>query len=243
MQIHERVVVTSTSPPSIEWWCPSCKRVRMFACRDAFRMNANGKNLDIWVLYRCEVCDRTKKLSVLERTPVRRVPPQLLAAAEINDAAVAHRFARDIALLRRNSARLAEPDRWHMSPTISRALASPNATVIDLDFPDPLLVPILSLTADLFQISSSELSRLVTHGRIAVSGSAKMPGVRLWSHARILVAGRSTGSSGPARWPNVHSSSTQVASGITLPAKLTRGCRPRIRSIPRQLEVPACTET
>jgi hypothetical protein len=164
----------------------------MFVCRGAFRMNANGKILDIWVLYGCEHCDRTKKLSVLERTPLRRVPPPLLAAAENNDAVVAHQIARDIALLRRNSARLAGPDRWQMSPPTSRALRSANATVIDLDFPDPLLVPILSLTADLLQISTSKLSRLVAGGRVIVSGSAKLPGVRLWSQARIFVAASRT---------------------------------------------------
>ncbi|MEV6815283.1 DUF1062 domain-containing protein [Micromonospora sp. NPDC051296] len=42
-----------------------------------FRVNANGKLLDIWRLVACVSCDRTSKITVHDRVPVRRLDPIL----------------------------------------------------------------------------------------------------------------------------------------------------------------------
>ena len=75
MEVHEGVVVTSTAPPTVTWWCPSCQANRIFGSRDAFRMNAHGKTIDIWLLYGCRSCDHTKKMSVVERVRDPQGPP------------------------------------------------------------------------------------------------------------------------------------------------------------------------
>jgi len=43
-----------------------------------FRVNANGKLLDIWLLVDCVSCDRTSKITVDDRVPVRYLDPILL---------------------------------------------------------------------------------------------------------------------------------------------------------------------
>ena len=105
-------VVTSTATPPIAWHCPTCRRTERFACSDRFRANANGKLVDIWLIYRCRRCDQTKNITVVERRPVAKVPRPLLVAATTNDAATARRLSRDVALLKRAGARIAGPDEW-----------------------------------------------------------------------------------------------------------------------------------
>src|SRR3712207_3606924 len=108
------VTVTSVATPTITWRCPTCHRPETFASSDRFRVNGNGKLLDLWLIYRCVRCEATKNITVVERTPVRRVDPRLLRAAEENDAATARRLSRDVDLLRRAGAAVAEGDRWRL---------------------------------------------------------------------------------------------------------------------------------
>src|SRR5258708_7022324 len=95
------ITVTSRQAPTIRWRCPMCNRPETFVCSERFRANSNGKAVDIWLIYKCSRCDATKNITVVERTPVRKVPVDLLSAAEANDAPTARRLARDVGLIRR----------------------------------------------------------------------------------------------------------------------------------------------
>ena len=131
-------VVTSTATPPITWHCPTCRRTERFACSERFRANANGKLVDIWLIYRCVRCDQTKNITVVERRPVARVPRPLLDAAIDNDPATARRLSRDVGLLKRAGARVAGGDQWLLTPP-DGALA-PAGGVKALRFEEPLLV-------------------------------------------------------------------------------------------------------
>ena len=127
-------VVTSTATPPISWHCPTCRRTERFACSGRFRANANGKLVDIWLIYRCVRCDATKNITVVERRPVAKVPRPLLDAAMDNDAPTARRLARDVALLKRAGAAIAGPDEWQLDGDGSSGVD------VVLHFTEPLLV-------------------------------------------------------------------------------------------------------
>jgi len=55
--------------------CPDCPAGSATTGGGKFRVNANGKLLDVWLLVRCVSCHRTSKLTVHERTPVRSLDP------------------------------------------------------------------------------------------------------------------------------------------------------------------------
>jgi hypothetical protein len=133
LDLHTTVTVTSTATPPITWHCPTCRRAEAFVCSERFRANANGKLVDIWLIYRCGRCDRTKNITVVERRPVAKVDRALLGAAMSNDAATARRLARDVGLLKRAGASVAGGDAW----TVDGVATSRTLTVA---FPEPLLV-------------------------------------------------------------------------------------------------------
>jgi hypothetical protein len=138
------VTVTSLRPPAFGWPCPTCGGRRPFDCAERLRANCRGKLVDIWSIHRCRACDATKNVTVVERTPVRRVPRQLLDAAHANDVAVARAIARDVALLKRNGMAIVEGDDWVIDGT-----AAAEATLV---FDEPLLVRLDHVLAAVFDL-------------------------------------------------------------------------------------------
>ena len=38
--------------------CGGCGKKMVFECAGKFRVNANGRRLDVWLIYRCQRCGR-----------------------------------------------------------------------------------------------------------------------------------------------------------------------------------------
>ncbi|MET1028600.1 MAG: DUF1062 domain-containing protein [Dongiaceae bacterium] len=92
LQFH----LSQAEAPKIRRHCARCKVSRPFICSGNFRINANGKSLDAWLIYRCERCDCTWNYALHERVPVKEIDAAELNAMMQNDRALADRYAFDI---------------------------------------------------------------------------------------------------------------------------------------------------
>ncbi|WP_191909022.1 DUF1062 domain-containing protein [Hypericibacter adhaerens] len=81
--------------------CARCNARRPFVCSGKFRVNAQKKRLDAWLVYRCAHCEQSWNFPVLERCPVNAIEPALLRALTENDATLARRHAFDLVRLAR----------------------------------------------------------------------------------------------------------------------------------------------
>ena len=88
--------------------CNRCGTVKAYRCSDKFRVNANGKRIDVWLIYRCVDCDNSWNFGILERCNRRDIEPALLQALESNDLVLARRHAFDIVALRNRVGRVEE---------------------------------------------------------------------------------------------------------------------------------------
>jgi hypothetical protein len=88
--------------------CNRCGDVRPYRCSEKFRVNANGKRIDAWLIYRCIGCDNSWNFTLFERRNRRDIDPALLAALESNEPALARRIAFDAAALRSRAGRIEE---------------------------------------------------------------------------------------------------------------------------------------
>ena len=70
-------VVVPTCLPLVLRRCHACGSER-FRATGKFRVNANHKLIDAWLLALCTACEETAKLTVLERMTVRSIRPELL---------------------------------------------------------------------------------------------------------------------------------------------------------------------
>ncbi|MFK3781033.1 DUF1062 domain-containing protein [Agrobacterium sp. NPDC089420] len=65
--------------------CSGCGGLRAFQCSGKIRLNANGRRLDAWLIYKCIICDKTWNRPIFERQAVRDISPAALAALQSND--------------------------------------------------------------------------------------------------------------------------------------------------------------
>lgn len=88
--------------------CNRCGTVKAYRCSGKFRVNANGKRIDVWLIYRCISCDNSWNFAILERCNRRDIEPALLQALESNDPALARYHAFDVVALRNQVGRIEE---------------------------------------------------------------------------------------------------------------------------------------
>lgn len=97
--------VGSVEPPSepirVFKYCPRCRAPQCFRCAYKFRVNANRKFIDVWLLFDCARCGNTARLPVVRRLPVSTIGRSRLRAFEVNDRNQAMAIARDRRLLKR----------------------------------------------------------------------------------------------------------------------------------------------
>jgi hypothetical protein len=77
-----------------------------------FRVNANGKLLDVWLLLQCTRCDRTTKATVIERSA--SIDQDLLRRFEINDSDLVAKVLLDPATARKNRFTLDWEGSWEI---------------------------------------------------------------------------------------------------------------------------------
>ncbi|RWB28418.1 MAG: DUF1062 domain-containing protein [Mesorhizobium sp.] len=101
------VIAPKTAPrPLIN--CNRCNGLKAYHSSGKFRVNANGKRIDAWLIYRCVDCDNSWNFGILERCNRRDIEPALLQALASNDPALARRHAFDVVALRSRIGRVEE---------------------------------------------------------------------------------------------------------------------------------------
>lgn len=106
LRILWTVIPTTAPRPSLS--CSRCGVVIAFVPGDKFRVNANGRCIDAWLIYHCSRCGSSWKRPILERQNLRRLDGSFLRALEANDPELVRRFAFDLQGLRRSVGRSEE---------------------------------------------------------------------------------------------------------------------------------------
>lgn len=75
-------------------------------CSGDFRVNANAKLLDVWLIYKCGRCGATWNLPVYSRVRAASLPVGLLEKFTQNDPVLCERYAFDKGLLKSCGAKL-----------------------------------------------------------------------------------------------------------------------------------------
>lgn len=88
--------------------CSGCKGKSSYQSTGNFRVNANGRQVDVWLIYQCEKCRHTFNLTIYERRDPKTIPKQEYEAFLDNDADMALLLGTDRALLARNHVRIDE---------------------------------------------------------------------------------------------------------------------------------------
>lgn len=98
-----------TELPTITRHCAKCGRDEEFICSGKFRVNAQQRSLDIWLIYRCAKCDSTWNARVFNHVPPQSLAPETLHNFTDNDAELARSYAMNCEFLRSNGAAVNAP--------------------------------------------------------------------------------------------------------------------------------------
>lgn len=91
----QRIQWEVESLANVEVWryCKRCGKKEEFVSSGLFRVNANKKNLDIWLIYRCVHCGNSWNFPIYERVNHGKLQREELHAFHQNDSKLAHHYA------------------------------------------------------------------------------------------------------------------------------------------------------
>jgi hypothetical protein len=149
--------------------CSRCGSEQPFCSSDRFRVNANGRRIDAWLIYKCTTCDDTWNRPLLERRPLAGVAPALLEALRQNDPILAQRVAFDTAGLSRHCTVIEETsDVTLRKDVISRSAVTLHRLEIRLAVPQATALRLDRLLSGELGLSRSRLHALRARGRLVL---------------------------------------------------------------------------
>lgn len=77
--------VIPQNTPKVIRNCPKCGNGAKYINTGRFRVNANKRNLDVWLIYQCEACKSTWNMTIYERISPERLNPNEYEAFLAND--------------------------------------------------------------------------------------------------------------------------------------------------------------
>lgn len=153
-------IVRRARLPLLSMPCVDCPSESATTGDGRFRVNANGKLLDVWLLVRCVSCDRTSKLTVHERTPVSSFDPTDLHGYHVNDPELVASRLLDPLLARRNRFTLDWSGAWRLD-TPPAGLDEAWPVRVEVTFADPVPVRPDRLIAHGLGLSRNEVRRRI----------------------------------------------------------------------------------
>ncbi len=146
--------------------CPGCGIKTNFLNTGCFRVNANGNNLDIWVIYRCSCCKHTWNMTVYERKNAKSISKTELDRFMNNSKELVYYYGTNSEFLARNRA---EIDWNSIYYTFKEETGCGMITLSSLEKGDYIVINNTyhvkirteRLLANLFQIARSQVKDLI----------------------------------------------------------------------------------
>lgn len=86
--------------------CNKCNKKMEFYCSELFRVNAQKKSIDIWLIYKCTHCDTTWNMPIFSRIPPNSLGVELQKRFENNDKDLVWEYGFNYDVLKRNNAEI-----------------------------------------------------------------------------------------------------------------------------------------
>lgn len=154
--------------------CSHCDNDR-FYCSDKFRMNAQKKNIDVWLIYRCVKCDNTCNLTLLSRSKPDLIDKTLFHSFSMNDKDTAWKYAFSTEMERKNNLRLDYGSvEYEVIPNTSLEdlLNLSNEVIkIHIKYEFEFDLKLSSLIRRCFSLSANQVKRMFEDGIITISGN------------------------------------------------------------------------
>lgn len=169
LQLHWTIIPKIAPQPWIV--CSGCAGPSAFRSSDKIRLNANGRKLDAWLIYKCITCDSTWNCPIFERKSVGDIDAATLDALHSNDLGWIRAEAFNLEALRRKSRRIDHFAEVEVRKEVVRASSGWTRLAIEFSVPLPANVRLERLLASELRLSRSQLQSLQKNGLLQANSA------------------------------------------------------------------------
>lgn len=167
--------------------CSKCKRDTEFYCSEKFRVNANQKMVDVWIIYNCIHCEGTWNYPILSRVHVSKINPNLYQKFMNNHNETAWYYAFQIHHLRKLCKDVDTNVCYDLR--MERFESKFNDLTIRINCNYDLDLRIDKVLAEILGVSRSNLKKLEIDGRLNLNPNISMK-KRIIDHLQVTVVGK-----------------------------------------------------
>ncbi|MBX4264400.1 DUF1062 domain-containing protein [Clostridium estertheticum] len=171
-----------SSPPAIKY-CKKCGKKTEHLCSGLFRINAQRKYLDIWLIYKCSDCDSTWNMTIYSRINPKSIAPEMLEGFYSNNGELSKKYAMDTELIRNNGAEVGFPKYKILGANIN--FNTPIELHIRSSYPSRLKVS--SLLREKMNLSQTAFEQMIISGSIRVTSGLDLKKCRLQADAILII--------------------------------------------------------
>lgn len=153
--------------------CGGCGTLKPFQSSGKVRLNANGRKLDAWLIYKCIDCARSWNRPLFERRTLKEIDPAVLEAAHFSTPDWVRVQEFDLDGLRRHAQRIDEFGEVDIDKRDLGEAAMPGQIVIELDVALPTSLRLDRLLAGELGLSRSKLQSLHEQGLLVIEPARK----------------------------------------------------------------------
>lgn len=171
-EVRWRVVPLET--PRVLRHCAKCGGIRRFASSDKFRVNAQQRKVDVWLIYKCLECASTWNCTIISRRTAKEIGAARYLRFQHNDKELAWVCAFDFGLLSRVGVQVDATVEVRIErPGVDSLEHSQQGKKIRLEFTHPGIIRLDRLLAEQLQVSRSCLQRWLDSGRLLIRPEEK----------------------------------------------------------------------
>lgn len=179
---HRKIwVVMPKELPAVLRRCPKCGRSTEFKNSGRFRVNANGRLLDVWLIFRCGVCDTSWNMAIYQRVGPETLDPMEYKGFLENRLELAVKYGCSRELFAKNKAEQAMKSKQYTirvsdTPMLCR---TDKWGEVQIRLGGGIEPRMDALLAEQLSISRSKVKQLCEEGLIRVDGEKAKAGARV----------------------------------------------------------------
>lgn len=144
--------------------CSGCGKKSIYSSTGKIRINANGKQIDVWLVYQCKKCKHTYNLPIYSRVDRKHLDPLEYRALLKNDPQIANKYGTDREFFQKNGAVIFEEPAYLLNEIENGT----KENTIEILNPYKIKVRNDRLIAECLGITRSQAMKLLNTGTLTV---------------------------------------------------------------------------